>query len=336
MIALEKGAKIYIQCPAATATGGPEALHQLGHYLIKNGFDAQMSYIPPNHPIPIHPQYEAYSVPYAEEVENDAKNVMILAESNLYPIYQKPYSKIRKAIWWLSVTYYWEGLKPWKENIQKKPFYVLKSLVNPHINPPLPTLERLRKLPLDHIRHSFYSEVFLKENNIRVTGKISDYMNQAFINEIDNNCIKEDIILYNPKKNDAFLHDLIKQTPQFNWVAVQGLLASEVAALMNKSKVYIDFGFHPGKERMPREACLMNCCMIIGRNGSAAYQEDMPIRNEYRFNKDVSLYPDIADLISDCLANYHVRIKDFAEYKEELLTEEAVFNKDINAVFTHK
>jgi len=333
MISLEKGAKIYIQCPAALATGGPEALHQLGHYLIKNGFDAQMSYIPPNHPNPVHPQYETYSVPYALEIENNSKNLIILAESNLYPLYQKPYSKLKKAIWWLSVTYYWEGLKPWQEKAKKKNFYGIKSLINPHINPPLPTLERLRKLPVYHIRHSYYSEVFLKENNIKITGKISDYMNRAFINEINDRTTKEDIVLYNPKKNDVYLDDLIKQTPQFNWVAVQGLSASAVAALMNKSKVYIDFGFHPGKERMPREACLMNCCMIIGKNGSAVHREDMPIPDEYRFNKDVALYPEITGLIADCIKNYDVRIKDFANYRQELLTEEEVFDQDIKAVF---
>jgi hypothetical protein len=28
----------------------------------------------------------------------------------------------------------------------------------------------------------------------------------------------------------------------------------EIAGWMKKAKVYIDFGFHPGREKMPREA----------------------------------------------------------------------------------
>ncbi len=41
---------------------------------------------------------------------------------------------------------------------------------------------------------------------------------------------------------------------------------------MRKAKLYIDFGYHPGKERMPREACLLDCCLIIGKDGSAKYK----------------------------------------------------------------
>lgn len=29
---------------------------------------------------------------------------------------------------------------------------------------------------------------------------------------------------------------------------------------MRKAKVYIDFGFHPGKDRIPREAVMCGAC----------------------------------------------------------------------------
>jgi hypothetical protein len=336
MIELNQDAKIFIQCPAGLATGGPEALHQLGHYLNKIGFNALMYYVASNHSDPVHPQYKSYNVPFTFEVENSSNHLLIIPESNLYPIYQKAYSRMKKAIWWLSVSYYWECLEPWKEKIKKKKFYALKSIINPHINPPLPTPARLRKLPLYHIRHSYFSEVFLKSNNISISGKISDYMNAAFFDRVLKNQIKEDIILYNPKKNGAFLESVISKSSHLNWVAVKNLTADGVADLMNRSKVYVDFGFHPGKERMPREACIMKCIMIIGRDGSAQYSEDMPIPDVYRFEKDPNKIDEIITLIEDCFKNYDDHIQNFVSYKAELGEEEHVFEKDIRKVFHYK
>ena len=50
--------KIYLMIPANLATGGPEALHQLGN-ILKNEFkkDIQIFYIPKDHNNPVHTNY---------------------------------------------------------------------------------------------------------------------------------------------------------------------------------------------------------------------------------------------------------------------------------------
>ena len=333
MINIAPSAKIYVLCPAEIATGGPEALHQLTYHLRKQGFDAYMYYVPNDVSNPVHPQYEIYQAPYTTQLENDEKNVIVLPETFLPPLYQKEFSKMRKVIWWLSVPYYFECLEPWKERIRKKKFYGLKSFLSPSKYPPLPTLERISKMQLYNIRHSFFSETFLKENHIRVTGKISDYMNQSFFNKVKANIIREDIVLYNPKKNGEFLKQIMDASPDINWVPVENLSPDGVAELMNRSKVYVDFGFHPGKERMPREACIMKCCMVIGKDGSAKYAEDMPIPEMYRFEKDENKIPEIINRIRICLSNYSEQIKSFEGYQQELAEEEATFKSDIAALF---
>jgi hypothetical protein len=107
----------------------------------------------------------------------------------------------------------------------------------------------------------------------------------------------------------------------------------EVADWMNKAKIYIDFGYHPGKERMPREACIMRCCMIVGKTGSAAYAEDMPIPEKYRFEKSTDEIPGIIERINDCLTNYAQAITDFEPYRKALYREEEKFTTDISKVF---
>ncbi|TDO21419.1 hypothetical protein [Pedobacter duraquae] len=333
MINIVQSAKIYVLCPAEIATGGPEALHQLTHHLIKQGFDAYMYYVPNDVPNPVNPQYEIYKAPYTTHLENQEKNVVVMPETFLPPLYQKEFSRMQKVIWWLSVPYYFECLEPWKARISKKKFYGIKSFLSPSKYPPLPTLGRISKMPVYNIRHSFFSESFLKENHVPIAGKISDYMNQSFFDKFKPDTKRENQVLYNPKKNGEFLNQIMDASPDINWVAVENLSPTGVAELMNTSKVYVDFGFHPGKERMPREACIMKCCMIIGKDGSAKYAEDMPIPELYRFEKDQNKIPEIINLIRNCLSNYDEHIKAFEPYQQELAEEETTFKADIAALF---
>jgi hypothetical protein len=324
--------KIYIFCPAGQATGGPEALHQLGAKLKKMGFDVFMHYysLSPGVDI-VHKNYKKYSVPVADNVENDSRNMMILPETHLLPIFDGNYNQVRKVIWWLSVVNYYITQKDLAQSLKHKKYFKLRSYLG-HF--PMASFGRLkRRTDVQHIAHSYYSQVHLVENGIKPVGRISDYMNSAFFDMVDENVPKEDLVIYNPIKNDAFLDNIIALTPTLKWKPIKGLAPGEVAALMNRAKLYIDFGFHPGKERMPREACIMRCCMIIGKTGSAAYQEDMPIPEKYRFEKSPEQTPAIVERIAQCLDNYKTLITDFAPYRETLYLEEQQFEQDIQKVF---
>jgi len=57
----------------------------------------------------------------------------------------------------------------------------------------------------------------------------------------------------------------------------------EVIKLLQKAKVYIDFDYHPRKDRLPREAAILGCCVITRKRGSAKFFEDVPIPDEYKF-----------------------------------------------------
>ncbi|MGC9001311.1 MAG: hypothetical protein ACP5J2_10145, partial [Caldisericum sp.] len=110
MIEIFPETKIYVACPANTATGGPELLHQLGYHLINDlGIKAYIYYYDfdsNRFKTPVHPEYEFYKVPYItnkQDLEDDNKNILIVPEilSGILQLYE--YRNIRKVIWWLSV-----------------------------------------------------------------------------------------------------------------------------------------------------------------------------------------------------------------------------------------
>lgn len=324
--------KIYIFCPAGQATGGPEALHQLGAKLKGLAFNVFMHYYSPSSGIDIvHENYKKYSVPVADGVENDSRHIIILPETHLLPIFDDSYKRVSKIIWWLSVVNYYISQKDLAQSLKHKKYFKLRSYLG-HF--PMASFDRLkRRTNVLHISHSYYSHVHLLENGIKPVGRISDYMNSAFFDMVDEATPKENLVIYNPIKNDDFLDKIITLTPTIKWVPIKNMTPAEVATLMNKAKLYVDFGFHPGKERMPREACIMRCCMIIGKTGSAAYQQDMPIPEQYRFDKEDAQIPEIINRINECLNNYNELIKDFAPYRQVLYTEERQFEQDIQKVF---
>ena len=327
--------KIYIFCPAASATGGPEALHQLGAHLKMLGFNAFMYYYftsdKQSASACVHENYKKYNVPQADTLENRAEHIMILPETHLSPVFDENLKFIRKVIWWLSVVNYYITQKNLAESVKDERFSKLRQYFGGLGLTPLRWLKKQKNIV--HISHSYFSKAHLLSKNIKPIGRISDYMNSAFFDLVNDAASKQDMIIYNPQKNDEFLDEIMQLTPKLNWVPVKDMTPVQVAHVMNSAKLYIDFGYHPGKERMPREACIMRCCLIVGKSGSAAYQEDIPIPDKYRFEKSRDQIPVIIQRINECLTRYDELAIDFKPYREALYREEEEFTADIKKIF---
>jgi len=108
---------------------------------------------------------------------------------------------------------------------------------------------------------------------------------------------------------------------------------TEVLDLLKSAKVYIDFGNHPGKDRLPREAATLGACVITSRRGSAGYFEDVPIPEEYKFEDTKENIPLIVAKIKDCLEHYEQRAKDFDYYREIIAKEPEKFTNDVKKIF---
>jgi len=96
---------------------------------------------------------------------------------------------------------------------------------------------------------------------------------------------KEDIVAFNGMKDrmtPAICHML-----KIPFINLRGLPREKVLEALQKCKLYVDFGFHPGKDHLPREAAMCGCVVVTNKSGSAAYDEDVPIREKVLFEKDL-------------------------------------------------
>ena len=107
---------------------------------------------------------------------------------------------------------------------------------------------------------------------------------------------------------------------------------AEVKNLLLTSKVYIDFGNHPGKDRIPREAAVSGCVVITNKKGSANYFEDVTIDELYKFEDVLSNKEKFVNLIDDVFLNFPDHSDKFEAYRKLLFNEESKFESDLDKI----
>ncbi|MBX2900178.1 MAG: hypothetical protein KF775_11030 [Cyclobacteriaceae bacterium] len=317
---LQQNSIIYLACPANYATGGTELLHQLANKLNSLGRTARIYYYNNKQKDPVHPQFADYKVPYVKKIVDTRQHLLLVPEGKTN--FLKKFRHIQKAIWWLSIDFYFHTR-------DEKIFWFVRRKVRPILN----LADMAKKYKVDyHFVQSYYASHYLSKFNLP-SFHLSDYLNRQFLHEAKSISYsnRENQVLYNPKKGLAFTTQLIQLTPDLKWVPLQNLSVSQVAELFKTSKVYVDFGNHPGKDRFPREAAVMGCIVITNKQGAAAFAEDLPIPEEYKFS-DTEINSIILK-IRESLTQYEKHVSKFDTYRNFIHTEEAVFTEQVKSLF---
>jgi hypothetical protein len=283
-------------------TGGPEALHQLCDAINNNGGDAYIWYYGEKHEQP-HYAYRKYNIKLTTELIDEEGYNIVLPECEGKMIHLIKKAKI--YFWWLSVD---------NNNFTQYG----NTFNNSNIH---------------HLYQSNYAFWHLLNNEAIYYQPLFDYINDSYIEEaINTEYNKENIVCFNPRKGYEYTQEIIKLLPDVNFIPLTNMSKSEVINTLKRSKAYIDFGYHPGKDRFPREAALMNNCVLVGFRGSAMLYNDIPVDPlNYKFNLDQLQLA--ADKIKDCLENYDERIKDFNLYKSVITNQKEEFINQVKQAF---
>ena len=312
---------VYVVCPQCIKTGGPELLHQLVYWINTFSGNARVAYYVKDESLCLcHPELASYVAGHIcryDEIEDSPENAIVIPEG--WPRLATENRRAVQYFWWLSVDNY---------------FCCMDDA-----NDAYDTLSKIDKQTYLHLFQSEYAKDFLLKNRIKKEKLIhlGDYINQAYLDNTKEALKqkKEDIVLYNPKKGKEFVEHLKERAPDLNWKAIEKMTTTEVGELMRKAKVYIDFGNHPGKDRIPREAAISGCIVITGRQGSAAYDEDVPIPSQYKIDENAGeeVYEKVISAIREAISNYDSEIQEFESYRAHILAEKEEFLDDLKHIF---
>ena len=346
MIRLKEKSKVYIYAPSNFATGGAELLHQLVHVLRQKSVDAYIVYFDyltksldsKNNISNTPKEYLKYNISVSEYVEDEEDNVIVFYEGIFYKSLTIEKSQI--VLWWLSVDHfflndynfknlsfsdYWSWNKKLAIKVLIKRFSKLKYSKSTY------SLKKLKSKSTINCYQSIYAQNFLINNGFHEILPLSDYINKDFFDKDLTTAQRFNNILYNPKKGIKSTKKLISLRPDLNWIPLINMTRAELSKLMLKSKIYIDFGYHPGKDRFAREAASCGCCVITNKKGSANFYEDVSIHSEYKFDKNNP--KKILNCIDEIINKYESHIDNFSFYRERILREETLFNDEVEIVF---
>lgn len=323
--------RIYVVCPAYLKTGGTELAHQLVKLYIDEQIDAQIAYVDvEKFKNPLNPAFEEYIINWIDihEIEDSEDNVIVFPE--FYTEYLSRFNKAKKVIWWMSVDNF--EMRNGFRGARK--FFSFEKVLKWWLKGNLKNLSENIKLADLHVYQSEYARLYLKEHGVENVLPLSDYINDVYFEEETTDVIeRKNNVLYNPKKGIEFTKKIIKAFPELSWIPIENMTTQEVRDLLQKSKVYIDFGNHPGKDRFPREAVSSGCCIITGKRGSAGNSIDVLISEDYKFDDATENVQAIGNRINDCLEQYDKRVLDFRAYLERTKNEKMQFYKEAMALY---
>ena len=322
-----KYSKILVCC-STSVTGGPELLHQLVDELRQIGHDAYIVYYPfeQNHDCP--ESYRRYNAPQSRLI--DEIDVLVVMPEVASWIGRR-IKNAQVAIWWLSVDNYFERRG---ESRAVDLYMHIKGFVRPRNF-------SQRKMPIFlmkkymHLFQSEYARAFLARRGLDGV-MMSDYLNDLYLNDarVADYSIKQNIICFNPKKGIKQTDKLRRAYPGFAFVPIEGLSREGVYDLLCRSKIYMDFGNHPGKDRLPREAAMAGCCVVTGRRGSAQNDIDVPIPRIYKLDDRSERYiADFGPLVHIVFSNFSKALRDMDGYREKIKQEKTIFKQQVQKFF---
>ena len=281
---------ILCACPANCATGGPEAIHWLVSGLNKiEGVDARIWYWDVKSDPPMPEEYKTYGCEYVTDLPAGYTDVIIYPE--IWGNHALDHPECTNAIWWLGVDAY----AAW--NTDPGAFLADDRII--------------------HIAQSAYAYDFLYLLGVKRLMKLTDTLNADFYEDYEEG-ERGDVVLYNPSKATPFMRELIAECQRqgIEFRPISGMTRAEVIDAMRHSKLYVDFGEFPGRERMPREAALCGCCLITSKIGSADYVEDFT--HTYKYDSKPSHIWAIMHKIRYVLDNYDECRKYFDVFRHML------------------
>ena len=334
---------IYIVSPKSF-TGGPESLHQLGSYFIERGLDVRIYYANGYqrfnrkfHSSKISPRLQAYEVPYTENILDSPDNILIVPE--VYVGLLSQYKYIKKCIWWLSLEYYFNSVPEYVVKHSKYPkilklilislyheYLKIRNNVNQYAHLiPVNQEDIFHMYNCDSVRQYLLNMGVCESNMVYLCGPIEEiyFTHQSTLQS------RENIVLYNPRKGFEFTKKIIKhgknQLINVEFIPIQNMNAKEIVNIMDKSKVYMDFGYFPGPERIPREAVTRGCCIITSKTGCAGNSIDVPIPDEFKFETIDENIQDIISMLDELVRNYDTNYSKYDTYRAKVMSQKELF-----------
>ena len=282
--------KIVVVAPGYFApSGGPEALHQLVYMCneVESG-SAAIYYESDNVVESCIQPYQKYNCPRIKKQDIPPSALVILPE--IWPELSSSFVN-NCALWWLSVDFFGS---------------------HGHSN--------LDGIDL-HLTQSRYAYDYVVNQLKKPAMMLSDWIDLDCNDVLD----KSNSVCVNPSKGLSLIESFESQNKDLRVIKLQSMTKDQLITTLSTSKIYIDFGHHPGKDRIPREASLCGCVVFVKKEGAGCYFEDVYIDDYYKFD-DIN---ELDDKVKDVMNNFSVHKSNQRTYQDKIKKEKDTFRIEV-------
>ena len=298
--------KIQVLIPGGGYFGGIESLHQLVSEAYKLGINITCVYIPlknmfyKDYRFKKNLNLNSYSIKIDDKIEDNKNTCIIIPET--FTSYIRVINQAQTAIWWLSKDNFFDkeifyNDKSIKNSFKKIVVNLLSNFKNNKLNiflflahymRPLTLLE-IKQKKIIHLCQSYYVFNFLKKKRFNNLLYMHDYIStrnyKVYKKTID--------VILNSNKGKKYNQLFIKNYKDIlNIFTLKNLNLTQTQKKLNSSKLFIDFGHHPGRDRIPREAVLQNTNILVKKIGAANNKKDLNVDDRNKF-KSYNIYTDL-------------------------------------------
>jgi hypothetical protein len=326
-----------VVCPTNTISGGTNSLHLLCASLNINGYSSEMYYYPYKKEFEENAFIKSFNVPNTLRILDNKDTVVIVPETLTNFLLQ--FNLAKKVIYWLSINFFIKcsafrfplNIKPIRKIISLKVFHnnnnffdIIKEKIYKWSKKKLP----IWNSKYFHISNSCYAASYLKcfgVNNIFI---LHNPVRQEFYS-YPVNPQRMRLILFGPKTSNNIVKYIQRKFPEYRCIKLKRLQPDEVVELMRKAVVFVELGYHQGRDRMPREAVLSGCVVLISNRGSACFYEDVPMKKYYRIDIIQGFKKELFDKIADIINNYSFHYMEMQDYIFQLQKEHLQFHDKV-------
>jgi hypothetical protein len=280
----------------------------------------------------IYPHLKVASATWNQELHDDQPSSLSLKEDDyndsilIWPevwthLIDTCKGNFQHAIWWLSVNNNNGKFTQWERQdiLHLYQSEYAKQYITQHLNT---TTENV----------GIQSRVLSMTEYIPTRAVMSFHQKE----DVDDGLQRDLQVLYNPLKGMHYTDEIRKRSDKkITFTPIGGgpdgrerISYEQVRAMLHRAKIYLDFGPHPGMDRLPREAALANCIVVTNREGAAGFEEDVPIPEEYKIG-DFNVER-IHKLLMGCIQSYEEKKQDFDSYRKWIGSQEEQMKKCVS------
>lgn len=321
---------VRVVCPGNAMTAGPEALHQLVAQMNRMDIPAEIVYHPFDAVFETPEPYRKHGAPVGRYTDEPGTLVLF---PEIFTTLALRVRQAEAAIWWMSVNNFTGERygRPWRDKLRAFK-YALKGRT------PWGGVKALAHLR--QFAQSDYARAFLARQGVPsqpLSDPIPCYTEPAYLAGLPARLAaarRSDTILYNPGKGGPITARLMAACPQWRFQPLRGLDRAQLAQAFLEAKLYIDFGHHPGKDRLPREAALHGCCVIVAKHGSGANGVDVPIPDRFKLDvKDAEFVPRFIAVAGEVFSEFERCSGELVDYRGVIAREPDAFRDQVAAAF---